>query len=106
MPPVLIEASVLPSGLNATDSIRSLSPLIVRKSLPVTTSQSLMTPFQSAEANVVPVRLIEMAKTAFVCPFKVALFLRVATSQSLIFLSRLAEISVLPSGLNATAVTW
>ena len=88
----LPEASVLPSGLNATDMTASVCPLRVARSLPVATSHSLIGLVAARRGQRLAVRaerhgLDRMA----VCPLRVARSLPVATSHSLTVLSQLAR---------------
>src|SRR5438046_1096053 len=67
----LAEASILPSGLKATEPTESLCDLRVACSLPVRRSHSLTVVSQVAEASVLPSGLNATEHTAFVCPFSV-----------------------------------
>ena len=81
---LLPEASVLPSGLNATDHTPPVCPLRVACSLPVATSHSLIVWSPLPEASVLPSGLYATEYTQLVCPLRVACSLPVATSHSLI----------------------
>src|SRR2546426_691184 len=66
------EASVLPSGLYATECITFVGPLRVARSLPVATSQSLIVLSPAPEANVLPSGLNATESTHSGCPLRVA----------------------------------
>src|SRR5262245_26298035 len=101
----LPEASVLPSGLYATERTQPVCPLRVACSSPVAASHSLTVWSSLPEASVLPSGLYATDRTQPVCPLRVARSLPVVTSHSLTVLSPLPEASVLPSGLYATENT-
>src|SRR5205085_755015 len=80
----LPEASVVPSGLYATEYTPPACPLRVACSLPVLTSHSLIVSSQLPEAKVLPSGLYATEYTRFLCPLRVARSLPVATSQRMI----------------------
>src|SRR4051794_14878263 len=96
MPP---EASVLPSGLKATDCIASPLPLRVARTLPVRTSHNLIASLTSA--RVCPSGLYATDSTR-PSPLKLACSLPVVTSHSLIVPPSPPEATVCPSGLYTT----
>src|SRR4051812_20828233 len=69
---LLAEASVLPSGLHATDHTSPVCPLRVANSLPVAAPHSFAVWSLPAEARVLPSGLHVTEFTAFVCPLRVA----------------------------------
>src|ERR1700722_17735084 len=91
---MLPEASVLPSGLYATDHTKPLCPLRVARSLPVFTSHNLIV-LSLPEANVLPSQLKATDHAILVCPLRVASSLPASTSHSLIVSSKPPEASVL-----------
>ena len=102
---VLPEASVCPSGENATDLMRLRSLASVRSGWPLETSQSLMVSSQLPENSIRPSGENARDETFPVWPVSVRSSWPLATSQSLMVLSKLPEASVRPSGRNATEAT-
>ena len=100
---VLPEASVLPSGLNATEHDRLVCPSRVARSLPVATSHSRTVLSVAPRGQRLAVRAEGHGVARSVCPFRAARSLPVATSHSLTVWSSPPRRAVLPSGLNATA---
>src|SRR5438128_103904 len=103
----LPEASILPSGLKATDQTSPAWPFrVTEKALGFATFHSLMVPSALPEASVSPSRLKATDQTPLAWPSRVtAKALGLATSHNLMVGSLLPETSVLPSGLNASALT-
>src|ERR1700712_3843464 len=81
----LPEASVLPSGLNATELMARVCPFKVVLSLPALASQSLIVLSRDAEASILPSGLNATHDTHSVCPSRVARSLPVLTFHSLTF---------------------
>src|SRR5579863_5063844 len=109
--PMLLEASVLPSGLQATltglqgtPHTGFASPSRVRMGFSLPRSHSRMVPSTPAEASILPSGLQATSDTLRVCPTKVWMGLGFTISHR-----RNAywspEASVLPSGLQATLST-
>src|SRR5262245_43976388 len=104
---LLVQANVLPSGLNASDITPPASR--VQVFLPVATSNNL-TPSGRRPATPKPpllpaARVLPSGLNFTVCTpptLRIAVFLPLATSHSLAVLSSPAEARVLPSELNAT----
>src|SRR5947209_5603365 len=69
---VLAEASVFPSGLNATEYTSDVCPLRVARSLPVFASHSLIVWSHLPEASVLPSGLNATEVTIHVCPLRVS----------------------------------
>src|SRR5260370_62706 len=100
--PWLPAASVLPSGLYATDTTVA-SPLKVSVALAVSTFHMLIGPFQVPAAKILPSGL--NATECTLTDSRVARTLPVFTSHSLTVSSALPDASVLPSGLYAAENT-
>src|SRR4051812_47175423 len=80
---MLPEASVLPSGLYATETTGSECPVSVASSLPVCTSHSLIVLSKLPEASVVQSGLNATDNTESVCPLREACTFLVCTSHSI-----------------------